>query len=226
MFSCPSGTADDWPGTRLGALFFNLAVTIAVGIHLCLQREEEDDETTPVIAGTEAAECLSSARFMRYTFWPCGRDVLTLQRGELFLEKRRSALFCCCCPWCECKGVEQLPLDDQTTITSGCQPFHVLEIPSAVLGGCVAGLYLHFWPCLWWSCDWGEHDCEGVRGAIWFTTWVVFACVMLCLRPTVLLVSHRQQSVWFAVDDVYATVQKINQAKSGADSGSYQNVST
>ena len=40
-----------------------------------------------------------------------------------------------------------------------------------VLAGCLAGLWLHFVPCIWWTCDWGPHDGEGVRGGIWFVTW-------------------------------------------------------
>ena len=42
-------------------------------------------------------------------------------------------------------------------------------IKGAVLGF-VIGMFLHFIPCLWWTCDWGEYDGEAVRGMIWFIT--------------------------------------------------------
>ena len=31
----------------------------------------------------------------------------------------------------------------------------------AIVNSCLVGLYVHFIPCLWWTCDWGEHDGEG-----------------------------------------------------------------
>lgn len=52
----------------------------------------------------------------------------------------------------------------------------------AVVLGCLAGLWLHFIPCIWWTCDWGEHDGEGVRGAIWFSTWAL-TTAYLCWTP-------------------------------------------
>ena len=51
--------------------------------------------------------------------------------------------------------------------------------------GCFAGLFLHFIPCLWWTCDWGEHDGESIRGGIWFLTWgsvTVVGSVSNCRR--------------------------------------------
>ena len=41
--------------------------------------------------------------------------------------------------------------------------------------GCLAGLWLHFIPCFWWTCDWGVNDGEGVRGGIWFGVWIIVA---------------------------------------------------
>lgn len=39
--------------------------------------------------------------------------------------------------------------------------------------GLATGLAVHFIPCIWWTCDWGYYDGEGIRGAIWFIVWAV-----------------------------------------------------
>jgi hypothetical protein len=39
--------------------------------------------------------------------------------------------------------------------------------------GFVLGLFLHFIPCIFWTCDWSEDDGEGFRGAVWFSVWGV-----------------------------------------------------
>ena len=51
-----------------------------------------------------------------------------------------------------------------------------------VVFGCLAGLWLHFVPCIWWTCDWGPFDGEGVRGAIWFVTWAVVTAAWYCFH--------------------------------------------
>eukprot|EP00756_Hemistasia_phaeocysticola_P049446 Hpha_TRINITY_DN23922_c0_g1::TRINITY_DN23922_c0_g1_i1::g.137761::m.137761 len=48
----------------------------------------------------------------------------------------------------------------------------------ALLGGFVAGLFIHFIPCIWWTCDWGDYDGEGVRGGILFAVWAIVAIVV------------------------------------------------
>ena len=32
------------------------------------------------------------------------------------------------------------------------------EFWKALLLGCLIGMFLHFIPCIWWTCDWGEYD--------------------------------------------------------------------
>ena len=41
--------------------------------------------------------------------------------------------------------------------------------------GCLAGLWLHFIPCIWWTCDWSINDGEEIRGGIWFALWLGFS---------------------------------------------------
>ena len=50
----------------------------------------------------------------------------------------------------------------------------------AVGVGCIVGLAVHFVPCIWWTCDWGPNDGEGVRGAIWFIVWAITAVGICC----------------------------------------------
>ena len=50
-----------------------------------------------------------------------------------------------------------------------------------ILGG-LLGMFLHFIPCIWWTCDWGEYDGEGVRGAIWFISWPIIGLIILWLE--------------------------------------------
>jgi hypothetical protein len=45
----------------------------------------------------------------------------------------------------------------------------------------VTSLWVHFIPCFWWSCDWGEYDGAAIRGGIWFILWFV-VCVWCCVK--------------------------------------------
>jgi hypothetical protein len=49
----------------------------------------------------------------------------------------------------------------------------------AVVLGFVWSVFAHFIPCIWWTCDWGAHDGQAVRGAIWFVLWAVLICYLL-----------------------------------------------
>lgn len=46
-----------------------------------------------------------------------------------------------------------------------------LLVMQSVLTGLVVGLFIHFIPCLWWTCDWGPDDGQAIRGGIWFVVW-------------------------------------------------------
>ena len=48
-----------------------------------------------------------------------------------------------------------------------------------VVIGLVASLWLHFIPCIWWTCDWSSSDGAAVRGGIWFIGWLVIGVGML-----------------------------------------------
>ena len=58
---------------------------------------------------------------------------------------------------------------------------------------CLVGMWVHFIPCIWWTCDWGDNDGEGVRGAIWFILWGVGTVVLLLLvRQPAIHILHRE----------------------------------
>lgn len=64
-------------------------------------------------------------------------------------------------------------------------------------------------------CDWGEHDGEGVRGAIWFTTWLVVTCCMWAIRPSGVYVSFSDtsSSIWFSAEDPAIVAEQLKQER-------------
>ena len=58
-------------------------------------------------------------------------------------------------------------------------------ITTAILIGVFGGMWLHFVPCIWWTCDWGPYDGQGVRGGIWLIGGIllaILACSLLGLQ--------------------------------------------
>ena len=55
--------------------------------------------------------------------------------------------------------------------------------------GCFIGLWIHFIPCAWWTCDWGEYDGAGVRGGIWFVLWAIVSGVSCCRKAALKCIS-------------------------------------
>ena len=62
-----------------------------------------------------------------------------------------------------------------------------LLVLQAVGVGFLIALSAHFVPCVWWTCDWGPSDGQGVRGAIWFGGWGLLSlgicCYAFCATP-------------------------------------------
>jgi hypothetical protein len=54
----------------------------------------------------------------------------------------------------------------------------------AICVGCVIGLFIHFIPCIWWTCDWGPSDGQAIRGGIWFLVWAIVSSWLLCCRSS------------------------------------------
>ena len=51
-----------------------------------------------------------------------------------------------------------------------------------ILIGLLFSLWLHFIPCIFWTCDWGPYDGAGVRGGIWFIVWGLWVGISYCLN--------------------------------------------
>jgi hypothetical protein len=78
--------------------------------------------------------------------------------------------------------------------------------------GCVAGIFVHFLPCVVWSCDWGPGDKEGIRGAIWFSLWPLVTVLLLLFRERGMSVrlTSEDRPVWIPADS--KTVVRVRAA--------------
>ena len=106
-----------------------------------------------------------------FDHWPQTRVVSLVFDGVVALLFILSTFVPClrryvCPPCSECAGDE-----------SACQR---LVLPIFI--GLLFGLWLHFIPCIWWTCDWGDHDGAGIRGGIWFITWGIVSTSLCCMR--------------------------------------------
>ncbi|KAL1503126.1 hypothetical protein AB1Y20_011189 [Prymnesium parvum] len=99
--------------------------------------------------------------------WPQTRWAALLFDGVVLLLVLASAFVPCLrqyvCPPCSRWGKD----------SGVCQR---LVLP--VLLGLLCGVWLHFVPCIWWTCDWGEHDGQAVRGGLWFATWALVTAAL------------------------------------------------
>ena len=59
-------------------------------------------------------------------------------------------------------------------------PLGLLTVQAIGVGFAVS-IFVHFIPCIWWTCDWGPSDGEGIRGGIWFILWALIS-VGICWR--------------------------------------------
>jgi len=48
-----------------------------------------------------------------------------------------------------------------------------------IVFGCIFGCWLHFFPCIWWTCDHTFTDGAGVRMAIWLVSWLLLTGIVL-----------------------------------------------
>lgn len=58
---------------------------------------------------------------------------------------------------------------------------YTMLIVKAIVLGFIVGMFVHFIPCLWWTCDWGPNDGQGVRGGIWFISGAIIGVIVLCM---------------------------------------------
>eukprot|EP01062_Namystynia_karyoxenos_P045814 TRINITY_DN34128_c0_g1_i1.p1 TRINITY_DN34128_c0_g1~~TRINITY_DN34128_c0_g1_i1.p1 ORF type:complete len:216 (+),score=49.32 TRINITY_DN34128_c0_g1_i1:83-730(+) len=160
----PAANMSDWPGTRIGALVFDAVViclVAAVVLRVISLKAALDREMH------SAGDALLAAGHRRgFGVAVTGTDLLRVgdSQDTLLLQQER------CCP--PCGAARTIPAAEVRSVDAvRGRSIGVCCVLQAFVLGCVAGLFLHFIPCLWWTCDWGDSDGEGVRGAIWFATW-------------------------------------------------------
>ena len=160
-----------WPQTRYTALVFNAAVLLWLVIPFLVTRRPR---------GTILYE-----RAVRWGFLVTGVTSLSCD-GDTVEHTQLKAPACCCClplsswsrsvvtPRFRRADIARVNLVDQ--VRSPSRQRCSLGI---IVGGCILGLWLHFVPCLWWTCDWGPHDGQQVRGGIWFLGWPVLSLALM-----------------------------------------------
>eukprot|EP01006_Ploeotia_vitrea_P019661 TRINITY_DN51886_c0_g1_i1.p1 TRINITY_DN51886_c0_g1~~TRINITY_DN51886_c0_g1_i1.p1 ORF type:complete len:217 (+),score=13.29 TRINITY_DN51886_c0_g1_i1:44-694(+) len=196
----PAADWDDWPVTRVGGLVFDLTVMLLVIIWMFLQQRAQGnskDKSNP------AETACWPTRYM-WGFFPIGADVVQYAEGVLTFSKYRS--FTTTHSHVNAVAVEGVSL--------GRFPFTVLNVFLALVLSCGFGLFLHFICCIWWTCDWSEHDGAGVRGGIWFITWgLTFVGMMVLTRAHCAVVTVTpqagQDTKLFHLAGGQDTVQKI-----------------
>lgn len=127
-------------------------------------------------------------------FWPIGFDVVRFVHGEGTTEVEplsraevyRTRPFCCCV------GVRTTTHSynlQEISVSVQRHPLTPWAGAGAFFMACFIGIFVHFLPCLSWTCDWGPRDQEGVRGGIWFALWILLFIVFVAVRQRMLCVS-------------------------------------
>ena len=221
----PEADWELWPGTRVGALFFNLVITIffiiVPAVYWMRRRQQANDEhnanraksSTQLAVGLAPGSGWEPKRFvLPFRLWRCypaGYDQVDIVSGNstatglpgYWLKASRHRTWDhmgCCLLCCQCSTQYIEDTKFLTTNNGGGTPLSDIDqvelsedsslrrcsiIVLTFFAACLFGMYLHFIPCIWWTCDWGPHDGEGVRGAIWFITWPIAFIIMLILLP-------------------------------------------
>ena len=83
---------------------------------------------------------------------------------------------------------------------TGCWDW-VISLTKALLVSLLFGFWLHFIPCIWWTCDLSENDGGQVRGAVWaIGTILCFFILVIRSRCVCIIV------VYVDVDGIEKTV--------------------
>ena len=163
----PSSDFSDWPDTRISALLFNLVLTMIF------------------------ASYVARMRFCRNQFLVRHRDALVKHLYYLHIWPRglfgisqddSGSIHVMQVSLCGCRKDFELDSRKLKSVTISSRRNHDVAyaiVFGAIVNSCLVGLYAHFVPCLWWTCDWGDHDGEGVRGAIWFTLWALLGVISI-----------------------------------------------
>eukprot|EP01006_Ploeotia_vitrea_P047654 TRINITY_DN67147_c1_g2_i2.p1 TRINITY_DN67147_c1_g2~~TRINITY_DN67147_c1_g2_i2.p1 ORF type:complete len:208 (+),score=11.29 TRINITY_DN67147_c1_g2_i2:61-684(+) len=167
MSAWPAGTWSEWPGSRIGGLVFCLIFIVILLIYFIrVARLRKAGKALPNVLLTTTPKAWKTV--------PTGIDVVQSSRETGILVTKYRAFS---------NTTQSLKPTEIQNLDGGHFTFSCCNVCGAILFSLVISLAVHFIPCLWWTCDWGEHDGQGVRGAIWFILWGVLAVVFLCCIP-------------------------------------------
>lgn len=168
----PPGNFTIWPLTRTGAITFDTLVLIIALILWFVSRRIYRRER--LLATCQHLTDGVVSQYKLWGFWVCGVDSIRIADGQVTLNRLRGN---CCCSLQDIT----FPVSSLVDLQLKRKGVFPLGIIWAFLISCLCGMWLHFIPCIWWSCDWGYYDGQGVRGGIWFITWPVLFFVYLLL---------------------------------------------
>ena len=218
-----------WPDTRVAAIVFDaIVLLIAVAYVGAFRRKKR------TVAASSGTENFGDIRTLRiYRFLP-----YKLQSVQHVYSDSESSSQIVVETWGICGTKSRkthrsgpdgpsVRLEKSRRSPIGC----LCSIVGAAGVGLLFGLWIHFVPCLWWTCDCtssigsflvflssvlrsttltenvpyanagGEHDGEGVRGAIWFISWTIVT--IYCAISS--LVENKFMIVLTSADSVAAT---------------------
>lgn len=218
----------DWNMYRVAGLasfilwYIAVILWVAVGLVRCGKKKEKFKKEEK----ESGYEVVSASTVCLFGFIPVGTQFVsksTKDSSQLKVTKFR----CCCCT-----KVIHFKLDE-SKITVEYRFCNALSILMAIVFGFLFAFFLHFLPCIWWTCDMGYYDGEQVRGYIWFVGWPCFSIFFLLLGALfqylkiVLLPSDQRlgtKKIWVSIGNNHVLIAK-NYNLSAITGASQENVS-
>ena len=205
----PPANWEDWPSTRKGAInviaiFFSYLILINI---LTFWGQRKFFKEQNVITIIWYRWKLIPWKFV--ALWTTIKKeeeevgVATINNNDVEVWVVERNIFCCGC-FCQAKSYNNLKMTD-TRIREGLT---CSSIGLSVVAGFIMGMMIHFIPCIWWTCDWGDSDNEGMRGAIWFISGIAFGlwCIIIdALEYKHILVSSENKNISVTIKGHYDT---------------------
>ena len=209
----PSANWDDWPSTRTGAiaiiaLFFSYVIFLHILTFvkkrqiIVLSKEQTNNNNNNVVM-------IKPIIWYRWKLIPWKFVTMTIttttetkdddEEGNTNNNDQDSSIsitiqektIICCCGCCPPKSYHEFQMID---IRKKREGLSCSSIGTSIIAGFIMGMMIHFIPCIWWTCDWGDSDNEGMRGSIWFISGITFGvwCILMdALEYKHILVSNQ-----------------------------------
>ena len=185
MSAWPPANFSDWPGTRSGAIIYDVILLITWSIGFIVWRSKMNKFDNDTIK----SENKYIIKDYCYSCWPHGICVITINKNDnkIYIEHwEESKRGCCCIDFVLCNDNKRCDISindikhiNYESCCIGSTQNGILNVIIAIMFGCGIGLFLHFIPCIWWTCDWSANDGQGIRGGIWFITWIITTIFLL-----------------------------------------------